>query len=1058
MKLSEICVRRPVFAVMLISFLVVLGLFSFRDLGVDLFPKADMPTVTVNIQLPGASPEEVTTQVVQPLEEAISSISGLDELRAMVSEGNARITVQFVLDRNIESAAQDVREKVAGAMRRLPPTVLPPVIQKADPDSAPVIAMAVVGDRTMRELTEIADKQVRRALETVDGVGEVSMSGGRERQIRILLDADKLAAYRLTPQQVEEALVQENVETPGGRLVRGDTEFGVRTLGRIDAAAEFGNIIVANIKGAPIRMHDIARVEDSHGEIRTYSAINDQEAVVLEVRRQTGTNTVKIVDAVKAKMTELRRVLPAGVRLQIISDDSVFIKASVKSLEEHLLLGSLLASLVVLLFIGNLRTVFIAALAIPTSIIATFTLMRYMDFTLNNMSLLGLTLAVGIVIDDAIIVLENIYRFIEEKGYAPKVAAVEATKEIGLAVMATTLSLVIIFIPIAFMTGYARRFVNQFGWTMAMAIMVSLLVSFTLTPMASSLLLRATNGNNRRKGNGSETEPGPLPTAHSPQPAAHHARSKEAGFFRYIDAFYGRALNWALDHRFSILLICALTLASTVVLNKHVGRDWIPTDDQSEFQIITDFPEGTSFEGTIRPLKEIAARARKLPGVEYVYPRANERMGHAHLYVHLVAPDKRDLNSEQVGDLARKLMTEYPYIRGRVMLPSALGMGEQINFPISLNILGPDLRVLADLAKNIAIEMKKRPELTDVDVGLNLNNPELQVRIDRQRASDLGVRVSDVAGAVRLFMSGEDEISTYKEGAEQYPVTMQLLYEQRDNPQMLARLVLPSSRLGQVRLDSVATIQRGAGPVRIDRYNRQFSTRVSGNVAGDSALDAAARVTLAAVRKVSLPPGYSTRFSGQVKIMDETSYNLLMALLLASIFMYMVLAAQFESLLHPFIIMLTLPLSIPFALLSLWATGRSLNLWSALGVLLLLGIVKKNGILQIDYSNRLRAAGLPLRQAIVEANHVRLRPILMTTFSIVAGLIPTALGIGVGSAQRSAIAVTIIGGQTLCLLLTLLVVPVTYEVFEEAREALRRAPLRARLARATVGATRLLHL
>ena len=1051
MKLSEICVRRPVFAVMLISFLVVLGLFSFRDLGVDLFPKADMPTVTVNIQLPGASPEEVTTQVVQPLEEAISSISGLDELRAMVTEGSARITVQFVLERNIESAAQDVREKVAGAMRRLPPTVLPPVIQKADPDSSPVIAMAVVGDRTMRELTEIADKQVRRALETVDGVGEVSMSGGRERQIRILLDADKLAAYRLTPQQVEEALVQENVETPGGRLVRGDTEFGVRTLGRIDAAKEFGNIIVANIRGAPIRMRDIARVEDSHGEIRSYSAINDQEAVVLEVRRQTGTNTVKIVDAVKEKMAEMRRVLPAGVRLQIISDDSVFIKASVKSLEEHLLLGSLLASLVVLLFIGNLRTVFIAALAIPTSIIATFTLMRYMDFTLNNMTLLGLTLAVGIVIDDAIIVLENIYRFIEEKGYAPKLAAVEATKEIGLAVMATTLSLVIIFIPIAFMTGYARRFVNQFGWTMAMAIMVSLLVSFTLTPMASSLLLKATNGNNRRKEHGSETEPGPLPTAH-------HARSKEAGFFRYIDAFYGRALNWALDHRFSILLICALTLSSTVVLNKYVGRDWIPTDDQSEFQIITDFPEGISFEGTIRPLKEIAARARKLPGVEYVYPRANERPGHAHLYVHLVAPDKRNLNSEQVGDLARKLMTEYPYIRGRVMLPSALGMGEQINFPISLIILGPDLRVLADLAKNIAIEMKKRPELTDVDVGLNLNNPELQVKIDRQRASDLGVRVSDVAGAVRLFMSGEDEISTYKEGAEQYPVTMQLLYEQRDNPQMLARLVLPSSRLGQVRLDSVASIQRGAGPVRIDRYNRQFSTRMSANVAGDSALDAAARVTMAAVRKVSLPPGYSTRFSGQVKIMDETSYNLLMALLLASIFMYMVLAAQFESLLHPFIIMLTLPLSIPFALLSLWATGRSLNLWSALGVLLLLGIVKKNGILQIDYSNRLRAAGLPLRRAIVEANHVRLRPILMTTFSIVAGLIPTALGIGVGSAQRSAIAVTIIGGQTLCLLLTLLVVPVTYEVFEEAREALRRVPLRARLARATVGATRLLHL
>jgi len=1021
MKLSEICVRRPVFAVMLISFLVVLGLFSFRDLGVDLFPRADQPTVTVEVRLPGATPEEVSTQVVQPLEEAISSVSGLDELRARIGESRARITCQFVLDRDIDLAAQDVREKVAGAMRRLPPHVLPPVIQKADPDSAPILILTVAGeDRNLRELTEIADKQVRRVLETVDGVGEVALTGGRQRQIRILLDADKMASYSLSPQQVQSALIQENVETPGGRLVRGDSEFGVRTMGRIDAAGEFANIIVANIQGAPVRMRDIGRVEDGFGELRSYAAINGKEAVVLEVRRQSGTNTVRIVDAVRAKLEQIQGTMPAGVRIDIIRDDSVFIRASVASLQEHLLLGSLLASLVVLLFIRNLRTVLIASLAIPTSIVTTFTLMRYMDFTLNNMTLLGLTLAVGIVIDDAIIVLENIYRFIEEKGYAPKVAAVEATREIGLAVMATTLSLVIIFIPIAFMTGFARRFVNQFGWTMAMAIMVSLLVSFTLTPMMSSLLLR--NRGQPKQGGDQEKA--------AEEPA--RPRSKESRFFQAVDRFYSRALNWSLDHRLAILAICLGTLATAPVLNQLVGRDWIPVEDQSEFQVITDFPEGTSYEGTVRPLREMSAKLQKLPGVKYVYPLAVERVGHAHVYLHLAPPEERKLNVEQIGELARRVMAEYRNVRSRVLMPSAMGTGE-LWFPIRLMVMGPDLEQLATLAKRTAAEMKKDPTLKDVDVGLNLNSPELQVKIDRQRASDLGVRVADVAGAVRLFMSGDDEISTYKEGNEQYPVTMQLLPEQRDNPEMLARLILPSSRLGQVRLDSIASIHRGTGPVAIERYNRQFSAGVSASIAPGAALDGAARATAVAVQRVSLPSGYSTKLSGQVKIMDETSYNLLMALLLASIFMYMVLAAQFESFLHPFIIMLTLPLSIPFALLSLWVTGRSLNLWSALGVLLLLGIVKKNGILQIDYTNRLRETGMPLREAIVEANRVRLRPILMTTFAIVAGLVPTALGIGAGSAQRSAIAVTIIGGQTLCLLLTLLIVPVAYEILEELR-------------------------
>src|SRR5262245_10329741 len=523
MGLAELCVKRPVFAVMLIAFLVTLGVFSFRDLGVDLFPKADPATVNINIRLPGATPEEVTTQVVMPSEEALSTLSGLDELQAMTTEGSTRITARFVLERDIADAAQDVREKVSGALRDLPPNILPPVIQKADPDSDSVIAVVVASPRSLRETSEIADKQVKRVLETVDGVGEVSITGARERQVRVFVDADKLQAHNLTITDVERAIREENVEVPGGRISRAQTELGVRTLGRIGAVDQFEDIIVANVASTPIRVHDIGRVEDTYAEPRTWNRLEGKEAVSLEVRRQAGTNTVRIIDAVKKKLAEIQRTLPRDVELRIIKDQSVFINASIASLQEHLLFGSVLASLVVLLFIRDLRSVLIAALAIPTSIVATFTLLKAMHFTLNNMTLLALTLAVGIVIDVAIVVLENIVRFVEEKGQPPFQAAIEATREITLAVLATTISLVIIFLPIAFMSGYAKRYVNEFGWTMAFSILVSMLISFTLTPMLSSRFLK----------------PG--------RPGAH--ASKEWPLFVWVTRKYTELLGWALDHR-----------------------------------------------------------------------------------------------------------------------------------------------------------------------------------------------------------------------------------------------------------------------------------------------------------------------------------------------------------------------------------------------------------------------------------------------------------------------------------------------------------------------------
>jgi len=1007
MKLAETCVKYPVFTVMLIAFLVTLGAFSYRGLAVDLFPKADPATVNVEVRLPGATPEEVVTGVVLPLEDAISSVSGIDEINVYSFEGFAYITCTFVLERDIEGAAQDIREKVAGAIDRLPRDTLPPIITKQDPQSDPIMTLLVSGSMSRRELTEIADKQVRRAIQTADGVGSVELNGGQRRQIRVLLDAQKLTAHNFTVLDVREALQRENIEAPGGRMITGPQELGLRTLGRVTSAEQFGEIVIGTRGGTPVRVRDVAQVEDGEEELRTWSALfrkrtPAQDVVSIQVLRQSGVNTVRVADNVRSKVDDLRSQMPPGVQLQVVHDISEFIKASVHSLIEHLILGSILASLIVWVFIRNWRAVLIAAVAIPASVIATFTLMRGMDFSLNNMTLLALTLSVGIVIDDAIIVLENIFRYMEDKGRDRVLAAIEATKEIGLAVMATTLSLVIIFLPIAFMTGYARKYVNSFGWTMAMAILVSLLVAFTLTPMMSSRLLKL--GQREKK-------------AHS------------EGFLHAVEENYLKMLRWSLAHRRVIVLICVATFLSTFGFYHLVGRDWIPADDQSELNSSYTLPEGTSLEKTTKLAEEISERVVALPEVALVQSFTHGPTNHAHLFIVLVPRSERKRTHTQMATEVRGILANYRNMTYNVRLPSVLG-GE-IYFPIAAVIRGPELAQLAELSKTVAGRMAKYPELVDVNPSLNLNTPELQVKVDRQRAADIGVRMTDVSDAVRLFYSGEDEITRFKEGSEQYPVTMQLLPQQRDNPDVLARMMVPSTKLGQVRLENVASIVRGAGPATLQRYNREFQVGVYANVAAGYPLDLAAAHTVQAIKNVGLPAGYSYLFSGQVKVLEETTWNLLLAMVLASIFMYMVLAAQFESFSYPFIIMLTLPLSVPFALFSLWITGRALSLWSALGMFLLLGIVKKNGILQVDYTNRLRAEGMPLRDAILEANRVRLRPILMTTLSIIAGLIPVAIGIGAGSEQRASIAVTIIGGQTLCLLLTLLVVPVAYSYLAE---------------------------
>jgi hydrophobe/amphiphile efflux-1 (HAE1) family protein len=1008
MSLSELCVRRPVLATMLVMSLVVLGIFSFRDLGVDLFPKADPATVSVFVQLPGASPDEIVTAAVEPLEDALSSISGIDQMTAQANEGSANITIRFVLDQDLNDAANSVREKVSGAMRRLPPQVLPPVVQKADPDSDPIMTF-VLSSKTMsqRTLSEIADKQVARALESVDGVGQVTIVGAQAREIHIVVDIEKLNSYGLTIDQVRDAVQKENVEVPGGVLEQGKAQFSLRTLGRIDATDQFKNIIITTVNATPIRITDIGYVEDTVQRMTSADYLDDgQPAVELDVRRASGENTIKVTEAVKTKLRSVQQALPKGAQLTVTRDDSRFIYASVASLEEHLLWGSLLAALVVMFFIRNVRAVLISALAIPASIIATFTLMRGMDFTLNNMTLLGLTLAVGIVIDDAIVVLENIFRYVEEKHCTPFEAAIQGTREVTLAVMATTLSLVVIFMPVAFMTGYARRFIYPFGWTMAFAILVSMFISFTLTPMLSSRFLRLSD-------------------------AASDSHTKDSGFFKAVDRWYTRSITWALANPRMIVAASLFVVAMTWPLNRMVGRTFIPAEDMGEFIVHLDTPEGTSLEGTADVAKALTAEVRGVEGVSHIqYLAGANKVNHAHLFVFLLPEDERKISEQAVVTRMRDILGPHVSANPIITMRNPLGGGEQGNFPIQASLLGPDMDRLSDYALQMLAKSQQVASLRDPKTTVSNSSPEVRVAVDRARAADLGVRMSTVGNTLRLMVSGDDEISSYREGPEQYPVKMRVLESQRRDIETIGKLTVASSTSGPVRIDSIAKMERGFGPTQLRRNNRQFSVDFQSDVTPGHALDEASADVRKLIAGLNLPPGYSARLSGQTQILDETTNNLIMAIGLASIFVYIVLGAQFESFVQPIVIMLVLPLSVPFALLTLWATGRTLNLWSALGVLLLLGIVKKNAILQIDYTNVLRARGVPLREAVTEACRTRLRPILMTTSAIIAGLIPTALGIGVGGAQRAAIAVTIIGGQSLCLFLTLLVVPVAYVQFD----------------------------
>jgi HAE1 family hydrophobic/amphiphilic exporter-1 len=1039
MWFTRVSLKNPVFATMVMLAIVVLGLFSYGRLKVDQFPNIDFPVVVVTADYPGAAPEIVESEVSKKIEEAVNSIAGINALTSRSYEGQSVVIIEFQLHIDGRKAAEDVREKIAAVRPTFRTEVKEPRVLRFDPASRPIWSLAVLPDTargarpmTAVELTNWADQVLKKRLENVRGVGSVTLVGGTKREINIYLNPAAMEALGITADQVVNAVRSENQDLPVGAIRSLAQERVVQIDARMQRPEDFGRIIVARKGTAPVRVEQVARIADGGQEVESLALYNGQRTLLLQVQKSQDENTIAVIDGLRDALGEMQARLPAGLKLEQVSDASRPIRVSVENVRRTLIEGAALTVLIVFLFLNSWRSTVITGLTLPIALIGTFLFMYAFGFTINMITLMALSLCVGLLIDDAIVVRENIVRHVQ-MGKPPYQAALDGTQEIGLAVLATTFSIVAVFLPIGFMGGIIGKFFHEFGVTIVAAVLISMFVSFTLDPMLSSVW-------------------------HDPDAERHgKPKEKETLYDRTIGrvtGWFDRAteslaegyqviLRWALRHKLATVLGSVAIFATSVLMVPLLGTEFVPKADYSETSINFNTPVGSSLELTEAKARQVEAIVREFPEVRYTVATINTGSAqgkiYASLYVRMVDRKDRSRSVDQMAGILRERLKQVPGITvTHAGLLDAVGGNKQIEFSLQ----GPDLKELDRLSRLVMEKIRGIPGLVDLDSSVKPDKPTIDIDVKRDVASDLGLSVAQIAGSLRTLVAGQTVGNWRAPDDQTYDVNVRLAPDARTAPQDLERLPFSTGSNADgspriVRLNQLATVREGTGPNQINRRDLTREVAINANAFGRAAGDISGDIRKQ-LDTVQFPPGYRYQFGGSTKNMQESFGYAVSALAMAVIFIYMILASQFKSFLQPLALMTSLPLTLIGVVLALLAFNSTLSIFSVIGIVMLMGLVTKNAILLVDFAIRMREQGMERSQALLHAARVRLRPILMTTLAMIFGMVPLAFALTEGSEQRAPMGQAVIGGVITSSLLTLVVVPVVYCYLDDLAQWLRR--------------------
>ncbi|HUL70243.1 MAG TPA: efflux RND transporter permease subunit [Gemmatimonadales bacterium] len=1023
MTLSDISIRRPVLASMLSAALVLFGAIGYSQLSVREFPDVDPPVISISTTLPGANPQVVESAVTDILEEELSTVPGLRTLTSSSAEETSDITLEFTLDRRVEDAAQDVRDKVSRVRGLLPEDVLEPVVAKQEADASPFYWLALSGTNyDMLQLSDIADRNVKTRLQSLPGVGSVFIAGERRYSMRVWLSSAELSSRGLTVQDVEAAIQSRNVEIPAGRIESDRREFSVRSLGELKTPEEFGELVVSSSQGQVVKLKDIGRVELGPQDERSALRYKGVPAIGIGVVRQSKSNMLTVAEEIYKQLPAIQASLPPGLQIEPAFDRSIFVKRSIEEAQQTLILAGFLVIVIIFIFLRNFRATFIPGLAIPTSIVSTFAIMYALGFSINNLTLLALTLAIGIVVDDAIIVLENAFRHQEELHEDPNTAATNGTREIAFAVIATTISLVAVFTPLAFLKGNTGRLFNEFGIAVAGSVVISGFVALTLTPMLCAKILR-------------------VPPRHGVL-----YQALERGFNGLANT-YARGLRWAVHHRLAVLALTGVATLAAVFFFKNLKREFVPPEDRGFFITVIIAPEGATLAYTDEYQRRVEGIIAKTKDVQSYFSVTGGFLGSPSRGIVFTRLNDWSDRKRTVQDIISEVQPQYFGIPGTLVFainpPAFGGFGSPVQFVIQ----HPDFETLTKGMDSLLGRARRIKGLVNVDTDLRVNKPELSVHFDRDRAEDLGVPVRDVAGALQTLLGGR-RVSTFTKNNKLYDVIVRLSAEERATPNDMKGIYLRGKNGALVTLDALATVQEGVGPRQLNHFNRVRSATLTASLLPGFALGEAIDSLRAAAHQV-LPPGTGIALAGESRELEESGGALYFAFALALVVVFMVLASQFESLIHPFTVLLAVPLAVTGALATLFIFKSTINLYSQIGMILLIGLVTKNSILLVEYTNQLKERGLDTISAVLEAGRIRLRPILMTSVATIMGAIPIAMGLGAGSISRRPLGYAIVGGIMFSTVLTLFAVPVVYSLFDRLRS---RRPAEAAVPVADVGA------